>query len=70
MTPQNKAKHIIERFESGLTIKDCAMICVSEMIDDFERDPDKAEHIWNGAYGATQGAILARWVNQALTRFF
>ena len=36
-----------------------------EMIDDFERDPDKAEHIWNGAYGATQGAILARWVNQA-----
>jgi hypothetical protein len=33
MTPQNKAKHIIERFESGLTIKDCAMICVSEMID-------------------------------------
>ena len=37
-----------------------------EMIDDFERDPDKAEHIWNGAYGATQGAILARWVNQAI----
>lgn len=37
-----------------------------EMLDDFERDPDKAEHIWNGAYGATQGAILARWVNQAI----
>lgn len=36
-----------------------------EMIDDFERDQDKAEHIWNGSYGATQGAILARWVNQA-----
>lgn len=37
-----------------------------EMLDDFERDPDKAEHIWNGAYGSTQGAILARWVNQAI----
>lgn len=37
-----------------------------EMQDDFARDPDKAEHIWNGAYGATQGAILARWVNQAI----
>lgn len=37
-----------------------------EMLEDFERDPDKAEHIWNGAYGATQGAILARWVNQAI----
>jgi phage terminase large subunit len=37
-----------------------------EMQEDFERDPDKAEHIWNGAYGATQGAILARWVNQAI----
>lgn len=37
-----------------------------EMEDDYARDPDKAEHIWGGAYGATQGAILARWVNQAI----
>jgi phage terminase large subunit len=36
-----------------------------EMEHDFNTDPDKAEHIWNGAYGAGQGAILARWVNQA-----
>lgn len=36
-----------------------------EMAHDFAIDPDKAEHIWNGAYGAGQGAILARWVNQA-----
>jgi hypothetical protein len=28
MTPQDKAKQIIERYESGLTIKDCAMICI------------------------------------------
>jgi phage terminase large subunit len=35
------------------------------MLDDFDRDQDKAEHIWNGAYGAGQGAILARWINQA-----
>lgn len=36
-----------------------------EMQHDFENDPDKAEHVWNGAYGATQGAILAKWVNRA-----
>jgi phage terminase large subunit len=36
-----------------------------EMEHDFEVDPDKAEHIWEGAYGSSQGAILARWVNQA-----
>jgi phage terminase large subunit len=35
------------------------------MEHDFEVDPDKAEHIWNGAYGFGQGAILARWVNIA-----
>jgi len=33
-----------------------------EMAHDFAVDPDKAEHIWNGAYGFGQGAILARWV--------
>jgi phage terminase large subunit len=36
-----------------------------EMEHDFIVDPDKAEHIWNGAYGAGQGAILAKWVNRA-----
>lgn len=37
----------------------------NEMQHDFATDADKAEHIWNGAYGAGQGAILARWVNKA-----
>jgi len=36
-----------------------------EMLHDFDVDADKAEHIWNGAYGASQGAILARWVGRA-----
>lgn len=36
-----------------------------EMEHDFKTDPDKAEHIWNGAYGAGQGAILAKWVHRA-----
>jgi phage terminase large subunit len=36
-----------------------------EMEHDFKVDEDKADHIWNGAYGSGQGAILARWVNQA-----
>jgi phage terminase large subunit len=36
-----------------------------EMKHDFEIDPDRAEHIWNGAYGSGQGAILAKWVHMA-----
>ena len=28
MTPQEQAKQIIEMYESGLTIKDCALIAV------------------------------------------
>ncbi|AZW14223.1 PBSX family phage terminase large subunit [Bordetella bronchiseptica] len=36
-----------------------------EMEHDFAVDEDKADHIWNGAYGSSQGAILAKWVNRA-----
>lgn len=36
-----------------------------DMLDDYAADPDKAEHVWGGAYGASQGAILAKWVNKA-----
>jgi phage terminase large subunit len=36
-----------------------------EMEHDFTVDADKAEHIWNGAYGAGEGSILAKWVNLA-----
>lgn len=36
-----------------------------EMEHDFSVYPDKAPHIWNGEYGSSQGAILARWVNEA-----
>ena len=32
MTPQDKAKQIIEMYESGLTIKDCALIAVDEIL--------------------------------------
>lgn len=37
----------------------------ADMLKDFETDPDKAEHVWNGAYGSSQGAILAKWVGKA-----
>jgi phage terminase large subunit len=36
-----------------------------DMLADYAADPDKAEHVWGGAYGSSQGAILARWVNEA-----
>ena len=36
-----------------------------ELLHDFMVDADKAEHIWNGAYGHSTGAILAKWINKA-----
>ena len=36
-----------------------------DMERDFEVDPDKADHVWNGAYGSSEGAILSRWINEA-----
>lgn len=32
---------------------------------DLVERPDEYGHIWDGAYGSSQGAILARWVNDA-----
>lgn len=32
MTPKEKAKEIVENFENALTIKDCALIAVDEML--------------------------------------
>lgn len=36
-----------------------------DRLRDLASDPDRYEHIWEGAYGNLQGAILSRWVNQA-----
>jgi len=36
-----------------------------DMEHDFTTDPDTAEHVWEGAYGASEGAILAKWINRA-----
>jgi len=37
----------------------------ADMLADYANDPEKAEHIWGGGYGVSQGAILARWINKA-----
>jgi phage terminase large subunit len=36
-----------------------------EMQHDFEVDEEEGEHVWNGAYQVSQGAILARQVDRA-----
>ena len=36
MTPKEKAKELVKRFEDGLTIKDCALIAVDEAVE-FEK---------------------------------
>lgn len=32
---------------------------------DLVERPDEYDHVWEGAYGSAQGAILAKWVSQA-----
>lgn len=36
-----------------------------DMGNDLKADPDKYEHVWEGAYGSAEGAILSKWVNKA-----
>ena len=33
MTPKEKAKKLVKRFEDGLTIKDCALIAIDEAVE-------------------------------------
>jgi len=33
MTPKEKAEELVKRFEDGITIKDCALIAVDEIIN-------------------------------------
>jgi phage terminase large subunit len=40
-------------------------VLMDEMLHDFEIDEDKAEHVWNGAYGSLQGSILGKLVGRA-----
>jgi len=36
-----------------------------DMLHDLEADPEEAEHVWEGGYAASHGAIIARLVNAA-----
>lgn len=36
-----------------------------DMEADYRNDPIKAEHIWGGGYGVSEGSILGRWVTKA-----
>jgi phage terminase large subunit len=40
-------------------------VLMKDMQQDKLNDPEDAEHVWEGAYGLDQGAILARWVDRA-----
>lgn len=37
-----------------------------DMEADYLNDEDKAEHVWGGGYGAAEGAILAKLINQGI----
>lgn len=37
----------------------------ADMEADYANDPIKAEHVWGGGYGVSEGSILGRWVTKA-----
>lgn len=39
MTPEKVAKELIKSFTNGLTLKDCALICVNEIIKTIPTQP-------------------------------
>ena len=38
---------------------------LADMQADRDVDIDKYDHVWEGGYGSSEGAILSRWVNEA-----
>lgn len=76
--PRNKTDAVDAFFRSGGKNDDAICVQVNwrdnpwfpdALRRDMERDKvediDKYEHIWEGAYGGSVGAILSRWVNEA-----
>ncbi len=37
----------------------------ADMEADYANDPIRAEHVWGGGYGVSEGSILGRWVTKA-----
>lgn len=50
MTPQEKAKQLVEKFENGLTLKDCALIAVDEILE-LTKKPTYNPFDWNEITG-------------------
>jgi hypothetical protein len=48
MTPKEKALRLMGRFENALTIKDCAKVCVDEIlnINSVDKDIELSDY-WN-----------------------
>jgi phage terminase large subunit len=75
--PENKSSATNKRFRNSKNprIKVCELnwrdnpwfpkILHRVRLDDKASRPDDYDHIWEGAYGTPQGAILGKWVNKA-----
>ena len=61
--PPDNAISIFVNWDANPWFKDTPLY--DDMMSDYERDPEKAEHVWGGSYGSSHGAIMAKWVNEA-----
>lgn len=62
--PREKAKQLKERFENGLTLKDCAMIAINEIIESRKDDRRFDDRLIQGSsdYASLHPMGLSYWL--------
>lgn len=62
--PKEKAKQLLERFENGLTLRDCAMIAINEIIESRKDDKKFDDRLIQGGsvYASLHPMGLSYWL--------
>lgn len=61
--PPSNAISVLANWNDNPWFDDTALR--QDMEADYANDPVKAEHVWGGGYGVSEGSILGRWVTKA-----
>lgn len=61
--PPSNAISVLANWNDNPWFDDTALR--ADMEADYANDPIKAEHVWGGGYGVSEGSILGRWVTKA-----
>lgn len=61
--PPSNAISVLANWNDNPWFDDTALR--QDMEADYANDPVKAEHVWGGGYGVSEGSILGRWITKA-----